>query len=256
MRVTRRIGNCLIEVIGGNATTPLASFSVKESQGRYLPSWEAAPVRGTVVVVDVLRAFTTAAFAFAGGAREIWLVAEVDEAIALGRSIPGALVIGEDRGRRVAGFDLSNSPVEICAADVDGRVLVQRTSAGTRSAVAARSADRLLVGNLVCATAIAAAIGSATPTYVISGWRSEGTVLGTDDLLTARHIEAIREGKKPDPATVARDLRLTPEAIRLDTDDRDHGHPDDVTLAADVDRFDFAMVVDRVANRLRLRVGD
>ena len=44
---------------------------------------------------------------------------------------PGMLAMGEDRGRRVAGFDFSNSPAEVAAADLRGRELVQRTSAGT-----------------------------------------------------------------------------------------------------------------------------
>ena len=40
---------------------------------------------GTVVVIDVLRAFTCAAFAFAAGAKEIILVQETAEAFALHR---------------------------------------------------------------------------------------------------------------------------------------------------------------------------
>jgi len=41
--------------------------------------WELDGVRGAVVVVDVIRAFTTAAYALHAGASEIWLVAGVDE---------------------------------------------------------------------------------------------------------------------------------------------------------------------------------
>ena len=42
---------------------------------------------GLVVVVDVIRAFTAAAFAFAGGADSIILVSTVDEAMALHDSV-------------------------------------------------------------------------------------------------------------------------------------------------------------------------
>ena len=38
---------------------------------------------GTVVVIDVLRAFTTAAYAFATGAADITLVGEIEEAFTL-----------------------------------------------------------------------------------------------------------------------------------------------------------------------------
>ena len=44
--------------------------------------------RGSVVVIDVLRAFTTAAYAFAAGAREILLTSTVEEAFALRARLP------------------------------------------------------------------------------------------------------------------------------------------------------------------------
>ena len=108
----------------------------------YVARWELSGVGGVVVAVDVLRAFTTAAYAFAAGAAAIWLVAGVEEALELGRRIPGALVMGEERGRRPPGFDLSNSPVEASRADLGGRVLVQRTSAGTQGVIAGTGSSR------------------------------------------------------------------------------------------------------------------
>jgi hypothetical protein len=42
-----------------------------------------------------------------------FLVVDVEEAIELGRSIPGARIMGEDHGRKPPGFDLSNSPVAV-----------------------------------------------------------------------------------------------------------------------------------------------
>lgn len=61
----------------------------------------------------------------------ILLADSVDEARRLKAAHPGSLAMGEDHGRRPAGFDFSNSPVLIADADLDGRTLVQRTSAGT-----------------------------------------------------------------------------------------------------------------------------
>src|SRR5690349_20738739 len=97
-----------------------------EDEARYVARWELEGVRGTVVAVDVIRAFTTAAYAIDAGAESIHLVAGVDEAVDVARSIPGALIMGEDRGRRPDGFDFSNSPVQIAAAAdrIAGRPLV------------------------------------------------------------------------------------------------------------------------------------
>ncbi len=61
---------------------------------RHLARWELAGVGGAVVVVDVIRAFTTAAYAFASGAAEIYLFASVDEALAFKAEHPGSLAMG------------------------------------------------------------------------------------------------------------------------------------------------------------------
>jgi len=48
-----------------------------ESQAKFVSNWELQGVSGVVVAVDVLRAFTTAAYAFAAGATSICLVSTV-----------------------------------------------------------------------------------------------------------------------------------------------------------------------------------
>jgi len=128
---------------------------------------QAEEARGVVIVIDVIRAFTVAAYAFAGGARELWLVRTVEEAhalraYALAAGVDGAalaqppLLAGEVGGRLIPGFDMSNSPSQMAAADVRGRLIIQRTGAGTQGAVGARHATRLLVASLVNARATAA----------------------------------------------------------------------------------------------------
>ena len=52
---------------------------------------------GTVVVIDVLRAFTVSAYALAGGAVECRLVAEVEEARRLAECIEGSVISAERR---------------------------------------------------------------------------------------------------------------------------------------------------------------
>ena len=54
--------------------------------------------QGTVVIIDVFRAFTTAAVAFSRGAGKIIMVAEVAEALELRRRGLGDLCVGEVGG--------------------------------------------------------------------------------------------------------------------------------------------------------------
>ena len=105
---------------------------------------EAAPAaRGHVVVIDVLRAFTCAAFAFDAGADSIVLVSTPDEAFAVKRARPDVLMMGEVGGRIIPGFDFGNSPWDLYlhGERLRGRTLVQRTGCGTQGVVSARSAD-------------------------------------------------------------------------------------------------------------------
>lgn len=217
----------------------------------YVAAPEAAGVTGAVVAVDVLRAFTTAAFAFAAGAGAIVLAEGVEEALEYKRAHPEALAVGEDHGRRPAGFDLPNSPAMVGRADLVGREIVLRTSAGTRGALAARRAERLWCASLVVASATAKAVGASglgTPTYVLTG-------VGTDDRLTAEAIERARLGAdlSAEAAVVRTALLDSEEAAITRALGAGHVDPTDIECAAEVDRFDFAMEAVWSGGRLRLQ---
>src|SRR5262245_25502813 len=88
----------------------------------------AAAAHGAVVVIDVLRAFTTAAYAFAAGAREIVLVSTPEQAFALRGRWPRTLLVGESGGRPIPGFDHGNSPAAMQALDLHDATVVLRSS--------------------------------------------------------------------------------------------------------------------------------
>src|SRR5512135_2299917 len=90
---------------------------------------------GLVVVIDVLRAFTNAAFAFSRGAKEIYPVNAVEEALQFKAGTPNSLACGEVGGLPPEGFDFGNSPTQTNTLDLKGCALIQRTSAGTQGIV-------------------------------------------------------------------------------------------------------------------------
>jgi 2-phosphosulfolactate phosphatase len=75
----------------------------------------AREARGIAVVIDVFRAFSVAAYAFDAGAARVLPVAAIEDAKALGRRFPGAVLAGERHARRLPGFDIGNSPTEVRA---------------------------------------------------------------------------------------------------------------------------------------------
>jgi 2-phosphosulfolactate phosphatase len=108
------------------------------------------------IVVDALRASTTIVTALDHGARAVIPIAGVDEARRVAAEL-GAVLAGEVDGIRPPGFDLDNSPTELAAANLSGRVVVLRTSNGTNVLARLRGARRVLVGSLPNASAVCAA---------------------------------------------------------------------------------------------------
>lgn len=203
-------------------------------------------VAGTVVVIDVLRAFTTAAYAFGAGAADITLVATVAEAFALRKSNPEMLIMGEVDGLPVEGFDLSNSPTEIASQDLAGRHLIQRTSSGTQGVVLSRNANTLLTGSFVCARRTAQYLRGLAPdlvTFVITGYGPEGS--GDEDAACADYIEALMRGEDPKAEPYLERVKKSSPG-RLFADPAKPEFPNsDLECALNLDHFDFAMLVRR-----------
>jgi hypothetical protein len=70
----------------------------------------AADAVGTTVIIDVFRAFTTAAIALSRGARCIMMVDSLEAALALRDAGVGDYCIGERDSVKPLGFDFGNSP--------------------------------------------------------------------------------------------------------------------------------------------------
>lgn len=208
---------------------------------------------GVVVVVDVIRAFTNAAFAFHRGAAEIYPVSGVDEALQLKAQIPYSLACGEVGGLPPEGFDFGNSPTQTNALDLRGKTIIQRTGAGTQGIVRSVNAETMLAASLAVAAATVRFIQSRAPaavTFVITGESYNG---GDEDFACAEYLEALLKGESPDPAPFrervfnSRDgiQHLDPLQTAFPVTDLDH--------CARIDAFDFAMLVTQENGRRVMR---
>jgi 2-phosphosulfolactate phosphatase len=211
---------------------------------------------GTVVVIDVCRAFTTAAFAFAAGAQEVLLVSAVEEAFTLREGLPDALIMGEVGGLPVEGFDFGNSPSALIGADLTGRRLIQRTSAGTQGVVRSQRADVLLTSSFVVAGATARYVRQLAPesvTLVMTGWRDKRPA--EEDAACAEYLAALLAGQTREAAPFLDRAQAWPPAQAADQSDpvvrRELRH--DLACCLELDRFDFAMRVERREGLLVMR---
>jgi 2-phosphosulfolactate phosphatase len=111
------------------------------------------------VVIDVLRATTTIAYALNQGYDRVLACGELDQARALAERVNGGAVLaGERKCLKPEGFDLGNSPREF-EGDRLGDTLVITTTNGTRAIVtAAAHAETVALGSLANLTSCAAAV--------------------------------------------------------------------------------------------------
>jgi len=199
-----------------------------------------------VVIVDVLRAFTTTAMALTRGARKIVFTAEVAEALELRRRGIGDLCIGEVGGKRPPGFDYGNSPSELSRAELDGRTLIQSTRAGTVGVIAASQAEQLFVAALVNAAATAAAVMRERPALVtIVAMGLEARTRSDEDELCALYIRNLCEGRQPDPDAVRRLVLASKEAQKFGDPARPHFPAEDLEIALQIDSLPIVMRVIR-----------
>jgi len=200
----------------------------------------------TVVAIDVLRAFTTAAFAFSRGALEIILVSSVDEAFTLRERFPESLIMGELDCYPVEGFDFNNSPSAILEADLSGCRLIQRTTAGTQGIVRSSNATNILAASLVCASSTVKRIQKLSPsslslieTGVFPGrWGDEDAACG--DL-----IEGLLNGQPHHHDQIIQRVYNSVHGKNFMDSSNSVFPLSDLELAVDIDRFEFAMIVDK-----------
>ena len=205
----------------------------------------ARDARGLAVVIDVFRAFSTAAYAFDRGASEVALVGSVEDAFALRQRWPDALVMGEVDGRRVEGFDLGNSTSAIARAMLRGRRLIQRTSAGTQGVLAAERADEIVLGSFVCAGAIVRHVRARQPALVSLVAMGVGAVRpALEDEACADLLEARLRGAPLDERALLAAIESS-RAVEPFAEDSEDFPRADVAHCLRLDAFDFVLTVAR-----------
>jgi 2-phosphosulfolactate phosphatase len=196
----------------------------------------------------VFRAFTTAAFCIAAGAREVVLVGDHEQALALKRADPSLFLTGEIGGRPIPGFDAGNSPSVIEHLDLEGRRVVQRTSSGTQGVVAATGATAIALGSFVIAEATVRYLATRASEVTVVSMGENGILHSAEDDACAEYLAGRLGGATPDAAAIVARL----------WEREDPNWPEwfprrDAELACEVDRFDFALPVTREGGLLVAR---
>lgn len=201
---------------------------------------------GLVIAIDVLRAFTTAAYLFHAGVTEIILVSGIQEAFDLRAQMPECLIAGEAKGIKIPGFDLGNSSANIDVGMVSGRRIIQRTSAGTQGVVRAVNATAILTAGLTNVSATVRYTQQVNPESITiiqtgvfpeDGW-------GDEDVACADVIECLLRGQPVDWQEIEQRVRKSPAGALFNGSSVDFPAKD-LELALRIDQLSFAMVVEK-----------
>ncbi|MFF9119238.1 2-phosphosulfolactate phosphatase [Streptomyces massasporeus] len=206
---------------------------------RFLGITELTETPTVAVVIDVMRAFTVAAWAFGQGAEKIVLAESLDEAVALKARHPDWVALKD--GPPAPGFDTVNSPGLLRSLDLTGRTVVQKTTAGTVGALAVKEASLVLCAGFVVAEATARLLrtrAGGSVTFVVTGEGGQAD----EDLACAEYIARRAAEARTDAADFLRRAEGSRAAAELAEGVRQGVHPDDVALCLELDRFPFAMV--------------
>jgi 2-phosphosulfolactate phosphatase len=198
---------------------------------------------GMVLVIDVLRAFSTAAYTFSRGAKEIRLVSTVEEALALKEKIPNSKAMGEVNGIPPEGFDFGNSPTHILGQDLSGLTIIQRTSAGTQGAVRSIHADVMFATSFVVAKATMEAVLEMKPeeiTFVVTGGADNA-----EDLACAQFLEKQFTGQAIDAAEYIQRVVTSKDASFHLVGNHPQFPSSDLDYCTHINAFDFAMPITR-----------
>lgn len=153
----------------------------------------------TVVVLDVLRASTSIVEALYAGARTLYPVATIEEAIRLANTLgrEEVLLAGERKALPIEGFDLGNSPSEFTRRRVAGKMIVMSTTNGTIALAAAGGGGRVVVGAWTNFRAVVEELvrSEAAPVFLCAG---RDRAFGLEDAVCAGQMAARLMKSRPD----------------------------------------------------------
>lgn len=156
-----------------------------------------------VVVIDILRATSSIVQALSSGARSIYPVSSIEDALRLANTFgrDEVLLCGERKWLPIEGFDLGNSPREFTPERVGGKTLVMSTTNGTGAISLTLGASRVFIGSLLNLGAVVNELTSsaAEPVFLCSGRERHFAI---EDAVCAGLMVSRLTGDAPDDWTM------------------------------------------------------
>lgn len=194
-----------------------------------------------IVVIDVLRAFTTACYIMDNNPKDYIIVSDIDSAHKTKRKNPNYILMGERDGFNIPGFDYGNSPEEIKNVDFSNKTIVHTTTLGTKGIInALRHTKDVITGSFVNSKAIINYIKKENPNVVYL-FCTSGTSDNNEDLMFAKYIKGYFENNPLDANIIKEKLMKHESGIRYLINPRTKYSKKDFFLALELDKFNFVI---------------
>jgi 2-phosphosulfolactate phosphatase len=148
-----------------------------ESVERYRSGW-------AIVVVDVIRATTTAITAAASG-RRCFPAPNVEAALSIAAGFANPLLAGETSGAMPVSFEMDNSPAQLAGRTDTHRPLILVSSSGTRVIHAAAGCEAVYLGCFRSYSGLAAHLSCRHRQVAVIGAGSKGEFREEDQICCA-----------------------------------------------------------------------
>lgn len=202
----------------------------------------ASKARGTTIIIDVFRAATVCAFLLSKGVEKIIPVSTKEEAFLLKQKNPEWILVGENHGIKIEGFEYGNSPSEInLANNLKDKTVIHRTSKGTQGIVHAKNADIIIFGSFVTAYPIISYLQLTKPKHV--SIVSTDVPGSEDDIFADYLINRLMNKKSKNMQEIKQSLKESSE-LSWYFDPKKNAFPEeDFHLCLDLNRFNFVPIV-------------
>ncbi|OME90761.1 MULTISPECIES: 2-phosphosulfolactate phosphatase [Paenibacillus] len=202
------------------------------------------------VVIDVIRAFTVAHYAFINGVQGIILAGTLDDALRLKKIDPDFLLAGEIQGLPIPGFELDNSPVRLHNLDLREKFLIQKTTNGVTATLNALSTEHLFVTGFTNAR--------TTAEFIKRNLLKEDNMMinliashpsGDDDLACAQYIsEILQDTNRISAEETIERIRKSEAAEKFYDNEKPEFLQEDISFCIQEIPSDFVMKVNRNKN--------
>ncbi|MCX7987775.1 MAG: 2-phosphosulfolactate phosphatase [Bacteroidales bacterium] len=203
----------------------------------------ASQATGLTVVIDVFRAFSLACYIVEKGIEKYYVTSDINVAYNFKKLNNEFVLVGERNERIPPGFDYGNSPTHILSANLNGKIIMHTTSAGTQGLVrAAISAQEVITGSFVNASAIAKYIIQQQPdvvSLVCMGYAARYPT--EEDTLCAEYIKSLILGQKIPIDQQINNLKSTSGRRLFLPENQLHSPASDFDYCTVLNRFNFVL---------------